>query len=406
MLLVSPADADPDDAINQATSLGAITAARRASGQVSSTDDVDMFSFSVAAGQRISFNIDNPTGGTLDSFLRCFDARGNVLGSNDDGPAPSEPASNESYLELNFPVAGTYYVGVSGFGNGSYNPSTGDGDGVGSTGGYMLSIAEVDSDPDDTLASATPLGTLSEPRTRSGSIDANGTDVLQQNLVVDVTDRGSLDQAVARTVEHFGRLDVVFANAGIANDPPLTVAGLTDEMYRKVIDVDLDGVWHTVRAGLPQVIENRGHVLITSSIYAFMNGVVNAPYAMSKAAVEQLGRALRTELAYRGASAGVLYPGWVDTNIAKIAMHDPGPVKELADHAFRGPLGRPIKPERVAKAVADGIEKRAPRVIVPRRWVPFSLLRGVFGVATDAIMERDAKIAGVLERIDRDAPGS
>ena len=225
-------------------------------------------------------------------------------------------------------------------------------------------------------------------------------------LVVDVTDRGSIDQAVAKAVEHFGKVDIVFANAGIANDPPLTVTGLTDEMYEKVIDVDLNGVWHTVRAGLPQVIENGGYVLITSSIYAFMNGVVNAPYAMSKAAVEQLGRALRTELAYRGASAGVLYPGWVDTNIAKVAMRDPGPIKELADHAFRGPLGRPIKPERVAKAIANGMEKQAPRIIVPRRWVPFSMLRGLFNMATDAIMERDAKIQGVIERIDRDAPGS
>lgn len=224
-------------------------------------------------------------------------------------------------------------------------------------------------------------------------------------LVVDVTDRGSIDQAVAKAVEQFGKVDIVFANAGIANDPPLTVTGLTDEMYEKVIDVDLNGVWHTVRAGLPQVIENGGYVLITSSIYAFMNGVVNAPYAMSKAAVEQLGRALRTELAYRGASAGVLYPGWVDTNIAKVAMRDPGPIKELADHAFRGPLGRAITPERAAKAIANGMEKRAPRIIVPRRWIPFSMLRGLFNMAVDSIMERDAKIAGVIERIDEEALG-
>ncbi len=224
-------------------------------------------------------------------------------------------------------------------------------------------------------------------------------------LVVDVTDRGSIDQAVARAVEHFGGVDIVFANAGIANDPPLTVAGLTYEMYQQVIDVDLNGVWHTVRAGLPQVIERGGYILLTSSIYAFMNGVVNAPYAMSKAAVEQLGRALRAELAYRGASAGVLYPGWVDTNIARVAMRDPGPVKDLADHAFRGPLGRAIKPERVAKAVANGMEKRSPRIIVPRRWIPISLMRGVFNVATDSIMDRDAKVAGILEGIDKDAPG-
>lgn len=224
-------------------------------------------------------------------------------------------------------------------------------------------------------------------------------------LVVDVTDRGSLDQAVARSVEHFGGVDVVFANAGIANDPPLTVSGLTDEMYQQVIDVDLNGVWHTVRAGLPQVIERGGYVLVTSSIYAFMNGAVNAPYAMSKAAVEQLGRALRAELAGRGASAGVLYPGWVDTDIAKVAMRDEGPVRELAKRAYRGPLGKMIKPERVARAVADGMEKRAPRIIVPRRWVPLSVGRGLFNAATDAWLERDARVQSLVGEIDKNAPG-
>lgn len=223
--------------------------------------------------------------------------------------------------------------------------------------------------------------------------------------VVDVTDRGSIDRAAAAAVERFGGLDVAFANAGIANEPPLTVATLTDEMYGKVVDVDINGVWHTVRAALPQVIERRGYIVMTSSIYAFMNGVVNAPYAMSKAAVEQLGRALRVELAIHGASAGVLYPGWVDTNIARVAMHDPGPVKEMADHAYKGPLGRPIKPERVARAVADGIEKRSPRIIVPRRWIPLSLMRGAFAIATDAALERDAKVQGILGRIEADAPG-
>lgn len=223
-------------------------------------------------------------------------------------------------------------------------------------------------------------------------------------VVADVTDRGSLDRAVASAVERFGGLDIVFANAGIANDPPLTVSGLTDEMYAKVIDVDLNGVWHTVRAGLPQVVDHGGYILLTSSIYAFMNGAVNAPYAMSKAAVEQLGRALRAELAGRGASAGVLYPGWVDTDIAKVAMRDEGPVRELAKRAYRGPLGKMVKPERVARAVADGMEKRAARIIVPRRWVPLSLGRGVFNVATDAWLERDAKIRSLVGQIDSGAP--
>ena len=54
---------------------------------------------------------------------------------------------------------------------------------------------------------------------------------------------------------------------------------------------------------------NKGQILITSSVYCFVNGMANAPYAASKAAVEMLGRCLRTEIAYTGATASVVYPG-------------------------------------------------------------------------------------------------
>jgi len=110
-------------------------------------------------------------------------------------------------------------------------------------------------------------------------------------------------------VERFGGVDVVFANAGITVDPPATIAGVDAVAFERVIEVDLLGMWRTVRAALPQVIERRGHVLVTASCYSFLNGMLNAAYAMSKAGVEQFGRALRSELAVHGATAGVLYPG-------------------------------------------------------------------------------------------------
>lgn len=234
MLLVSPPDADPDDAINQATSLGAVTSVRQASGQINPADDVDMFSFTVTAGQRIGFDIDNPDGSTLDSFLRCFDARGNELGSNDDGPAPNEPASNESYLELTFPVAGTYYLGVSGFGNSGYNAVTGDGDRSGSTGAFTLSIAAIDSDPDDTIASATPLGTLSQPQTRSGAIDANGTDVDFFSFTVTAGQRVGfdIDRAGMGSLDSYLRLfDAAGRELQANDDGPTPTEPMTVESY-------------------------------------------------------------------------------------------------------------------------------------------------------------------------------
>ena len=81
------------------------------------------------------------------------------------------------------------------------------------------------------------------------------------------------------------------------------------DAYEKVIEVDLLGAVRTIKAALPEIIRNRGYILITASIYAFCNDVINSAYA-SKAAVEMLGRSLRLELAPEGAAAGVLYPGW------------------------------------------------------------------------------------------------
>jgi NAD(P)-dependent dehydrogenase (short-subunit alcohol dehydrogenase family) len=222
-------------------------------------------------------------------------------------------------------------------------------------------------------------------------------------LAADVTDLVAMEAVVDEAVGRFGGLDVVFANAGIAIDPPTTALAMSDADFDRVVEVDLHGVWRTVRAALPQIVERKGHILVTASIYAFFNGTVNIPYAMSKAAVEQLGRALRTELAGHGATAGVLYPGWVETPIAKAALHDRGPTLELVDHVYPGPLRHAITPDRVATAVADGIEQRAHRIIVPRGWIPFSLLRGLVSLATDRKLERDPAVRRLVLEIERQA---
>jgi short chain dehydrogenase len=103
-------------------------------------------------------------------------------------------------------------------------------------------------------------------------------------LTVDVTDTAALADAVDRTVDRFGSLDIVFANAGIAADPPATIATIDEATFERVVEVDLLGVWRTVRAALPHVIAARGHVLVTASVYAYVNGMANAPYAVQRPA--------------------------------------------------------------------------------------------------------------------------
>jgi NAD(P)-dependent dehydrogenase (short-subunit alcohol dehydrogenase family) len=218
-------------------------------------------------------------------------------------------------------------------------------------------------------------------------------------LAADVTSAEQMTAAVDAAVEHFGRLDVVFANAGIANDPPTTLAAADLDAYEKVIEVDLLGVVRTIKPALPEIIRNSGYVLITASVYAFFNGAANSAYASSKAAVEMLGRSLRVELASEGASAGVLYPGWVATPMADSTRGGNESVTQLKERAFRGPLGTYIPPEQIADAVVAGIETRAARIIQPKRWSPLSAMRGTINILADKHLERDQVTLRLIKRV-------
>ncbi len=219
-------------------------------------------------------------------------------------------------------------------------------------------------------------------------------------LVADVTDRAAVEEAVARTVERFGALDVVVANAGIG-PPPSTIRTADPAAFERVIEVDLLGVWRTVRAGLPHVVARRGHVVVVASVYAFFNGVLAAPYAMSKAGVEQLGRALRVELAPHGASASVAYFGFIDTEMVREALDDP------VGRRFAGTLPsfvmRRLPPSAAGRAIVEGVERRAPRIIAPRWWRALSVLRGIVNPVLDARMERDARVLDLVREGDRPA---
>jgi NAD(P)-dependent dehydrogenase (short-subunit alcohol dehydrogenase family) len=217
-------------------------------------------------------------------------------------------------------------------------------------------------------------------------------------IAADVTDRGAMQRAVAATVERFGGLDVVVANAGIASKAA-TFRAMSSENVDRVIDVNLFGVARTVEAALPEVIRNRGHVVVISSIYAFMNGMGAVPYAMAKAGVEQLGRALRVELVQHGASASVAYFGFIDTEMVHRAI-DADPLADAVFASLPKPLHKRLQPAVAGEAIVRGIEKRAPRIIRPKRWTVLSLLRGVLNPLLDSTVERHAATQAVLRDLD------
>jgi NAD(P)-dependent dehydrogenase (short-subunit alcohol dehydrogenase family) len=217
----------------------------------------------------------------------------------------------------------------------------------------------------------------------------------------DVTDRGAMQRAVATTVEHFGGLDVVMANAGLA-PRAATLQAMSTENFDRVFNVNTMGVVQTVQVALPEIIRRRGHVVVVASVYAFVNGLAVIPYAMSKAAVEQLGRALRVELASHGAGASVAYFGWIDTDMVRKGL-DADPLATELIATLPKVLQKRLKPADAAAAVVAGIEQRKPRIIVPRRWIALSVLRGILAPALDAMQERDAATQAVIAKLDQRA---
>ena len=182
-------------------------------------------------------------------------------------------------------------------------------------------------------------------------------------LAADVTDRGALQQAIATTVGRFGGLDVVVANAGIASRGA-TFRAMPTEGFDRVIDVNLMGVVRTVDAALPEIIRRQGHVVVIASVYAFGNGLGATPYAMSKAGVEQFGRALRVELVQHGASASVAYFGFIDTEMVHRAL-DQDPLADSMLASFPKLLRKRLQPAVAGEAIVSGIERRAPRIVRP-----------------------------------------
>lgn len=212
-------------------------------------------------------------------------------------------------------------------------------------------------------------------------------------LEADVTDRAAMERVTATVVDRFGGIDVVVANAGIASPTePMSVVSV--DSFERVIDVDLYGVWRTVQPALGQVIERRGHIVVVASVYAFVNGAMATPYAMAKAGVEALGRSLRVELASHGASAGVAYFGFIDTDMVRDAFADP--IARKVEDAFPAFMRRRLPPRAAAAAIVDGIESRAPWMIRPRWWGLWSALRGVMNPLVDRAILGEERITEAI----------
>jgi len=155
-------------------------------------------------------------------------------------------------------------------------------------------------------------------RAAETSLKAHGGKVFAQK--VDVSNEGQVTHAMQEAVAKMGRIDSVFANAGIGNAARSFVE-MTTEQYRKVLAVNLDGVFFTMREAARHMRDrasrgDKGGTLVgVASLAAIEGAARNEHYAATKAAINALVRALAVELARQGVTANAILPGWIKSEM-------------------------------------------------------------------------------------------
>jgi short-subunit dehydrogenase len=174
-------------------------------------------------------------------------------------------------------------------------------------------------------------------------------------LVADVGRRSQVERAIQRFAKAAGGLDLLVANAGIAHYGPLTE--VETEQAEEMVKVNVLGLIHTVRAGLPRLLEGgRGHIVVTSSGAALRTFPGAAVYGGTKAFERGFAEALRHELAGTGVSLTTVYPGEVATDL-HAHERDRMPDWYRADDA--------LAPAEVARAIVAAVEGDRRAVYAP-----------------------------------------
>jgi NAD(P)-dependent dehydrogenase (short-subunit alcohol dehydrogenase family) len=206
-----------------------------------------------------------------------------------------------------------------------------------------------------------------------------GGDEQVLTVTADVRDLSAMQSAADKSVQRFGGIDVVVANAGIASNG--SVLQVDPEAFKRVIDINVLGAFHTVRATLPAVIERRGYVLIVSSLSAYAASPGSTSYDTSKAGIEHLADGLRLELGRRGVDVGSAHMSFIDTALVRECKDDLPSFREMMAK-LPWPLSITTSVDKCAAAFVDGIEGRRSHVYCPGwvrlfRWLKPVLSTGI-----------------------------
>ena len=161
-----------------------------------------------------------------------------------------------------------------------------------------------------------------------------------------VSDFAACEAMIKDIVKEYGHLDILVNNAGITKDGLLMK--MSEEDFDKVLDTNLKGTFHTIRAALRQMIRQRsGRIINMASVVGVSGNAGQANYAASKAGVIGLTKTAAREVASRGITVNAVAPGFIETDMTEVL---PEKIKEAS--AAQIPLGKFGKAEDVANAVA------------------------------------------------------
>jgi NAD(P)-dependent dehydrogenase (short-subunit alcohol dehydrogenase family) len=180
---------------------------------------------------------------------------------------------------------------------------------------------------------------VSEPALRKtvATVKAEGGSIIA--VPSDVTSADDIERAVSAGVKAFGRLNVLYNNAGIFPDDDASVVDTDEAAYQRVIDVNLKGVYLSCKYGVPELIKAGGGSIINVASFVALVGctVPQDAYTASKGAVLSLTRSLAVQYGPRGVRANAICPGPIETPMLRQLLADPA---ERDKRLNRIPLGR------------------------------------------------------------------
>ena len=170
-------------------------------------------------------------------------------------------------------------------------------------------------------------------------------------LAFDVTDSAAVDAAAAEVIRRYGRVDILVANAGMAYESPAVEH--TDQQWRQVMAVNLDGVFYCFRAFAKPMLAARSGAIVATSSIAGVKAVrpeLHVGYDVSKAAVAHMCRVLAVEWAKSGVRVNAVGPGYTDTDmLADVGRTQPAVMRMWLDDI---PMGRLMTRDEIANVVA------------------------------------------------------